>query len=84
MARAVKEDYRSAPLDDPTRALLDFAHVVTTDVHKVSPQVVDGLRRHGFNDGDILDAAHIVGFFNYYSRLADALGVDPEPDMPPS
>ena len=34
-------------------------------------------------DGDILDAVHIIGFFNYYTRLADALGIDPEPDMPP-
>lgn len=70
-------------MDDATRALLDFAHLVTTDVHKVSPQVLDGLRRCGFRDEDILDAVHIIGFFNYYTRLADALGVDPEPNIPP-
>ena len=52
-------------------------------VHEVSPRVLDGLRRHGFSDEDILDAVHIIGFFNYYTRLADALGIDPEPDMPP-
>ncbi len=57
--------------------------MVTTHVHDVSPPVLDGLRRHGFSDEDILDAVHIIGFFNYYARLADALGVDPEPDMPP-
>jgi uncharacterized peroxidase-related enzyme len=80
---SVKEDYRSASLDGATSALLDFAHMVTTDVHAVSPQVLDGLRGHGFADEDILDAVHIIGFFNYYTRLADALGVDPEPDIPP-
>ncbi len=79
----MKEDYRTAPLDGATRALLDFARLVTTDVHQVSPQVLDGLRRHGFSDEDILDAVHIIGFFNYSTRLADALGLDPEPDMPP-
>ena len=56
---------------------------MTTDVHEVSPRVLDGLRRQGLSDADILDAAHIIGFFAYYTRLADALGVDPEPDMPP-
>ena len=56
---------------------------MTTHVHEVSPRVLDGLRRHGFSDEDILDAVQIIGFFNYYTRLADALGVDPEPDMPP-
>ncbi len=56
---------------------------MTTDVHNVSPSVLDGLRRNGFRDEDILDAVHIIGFFNYYTRLADALGVDPEPETPP-
>ncbi len=78
----MKDDYRSAPLDAPTRALLDFAHLVTSDVHAVSPAVLEGLRRHGFRDEDILDAVHVIGFFNYYTRLADALGVEPEPETP--
>ena len=56
---------------------------MTTHVHEVSPRVLDGLRHHGFSDEDILDAVQIIGFFNYYTRLADALGIDPEPDMPP-
>ncbi len=56
---------------------------MTTHVHDVSPRVLDGLRGHGFSDEDILDAVHIIGFFNYYTRLADALGIEPEPDMPP-
>ncbi len=55
---------------------------MTTDVHNVSRSVLGGLRRHGFRDEDILDAVHIIGFFNYYTRLADALGVDPEPETP--
>jgi len=74
---------KTVPYEDATGLLLDFAHTVTTYVHEVSPRVLDGLRRHGFSDEDILDAVHIIGFFNYYTRLADALGIDPEPDMPP-
>jgi uncharacterized peroxidase-related enzyme len=78
----VKEDYRAAPLDEATRALLDFAVLVTRDATRVTPETLEGLRRHGFSDEDILDAVHIIGFFNYFARLADALGVDPEPHWP--
>ena len=74
----MKEDYRSAPLDGATRALLDFAVMVTGDATKVRPQNLDALRAQGFSDEDILDAVQIIGFFNYYARLADALGVEPE------
>jgi alkylhydroperoxidase family enzyme len=38
------------------------------------------LRRHGFPDEAILEIVHIVGYFNYINRVADALGVDPEPE----
>jgi len=76
----VKEDYRSAPIDGATRALLDFAVMVTRDATKVTPRDLDTLRAEGFRDEDILDAGGIIGFFNYYARMADALGGEPESD----
>ena len=79
LAQRIKEDYRSAPIDAATRALLDFAVMVTGDATKVRPQNLDALRAEGFRDEDILDAVEIIGFFNYYARMADALGVEPEP-----
>jgi len=33
------------------------------------------LRDLGFNDESILEVAHIVGIFNYLTRLADGLGL---------
>ena len=33
------------------------------------------LRDLGFNDEAILEVAHIVGIFNYLTRLADGLGL---------
>ena len=74
----MKEDYRSAPIDGATRALLDFAVMVTRDATKVTPRDLDALRAQGFRDEDILDAVEIIGFFNYYARMANALGVEPE------
>lgn len=41
------------------------------------------LRRHGFDDRAIHDATQVVAYFNYINRIADALHVDLEPDMPP-
>ena len=38
------------------------------------------LRAHGFSDEDILDIVHVMAYFNYINRVADSLGVDPEPD----
>ena len=77
-ARRVKEDYRPAPIDGATRALLDFAVMVTRDATKVTPRDLDALRAQGFKDEGILDAVEIIGFFNYYARMADALGVEAE------
>ncbi len=70
-----------APLDAKTRALLDYAAIVTRDPHKVTDDTVEGLRRLGWSDAQILQATHIIGFFNYYTRMVEALGVEPEDFM---
>lgn len=42
---------------------------------------LDVLRAHRLNDKDILDAVEVISYFNYINRVADALGIDPEPGM---
>lgn len=42
---------------------------------------VQALREAGWTDEQILLATHIIGYFNYYARLADVLGVEPEQFM---
>jgi alkylhydroperoxidase family enzyme len=37
---------------------------------------VEGLRELGFRDEAIVDAVGIIGFFNFVTRVADALGVE--------
>ncbi len=44
-------------------------------------QDLETLRKHGLTDRDILDAVEVVAYFNYINRVADALGIDPEPEM---
>lgn len=74
-------DYRTAELDPPTRALMDYAVLVTRTPGGVTDATIEGLRAHGWDDAEILTATEIIGFFNYYARMADALGVEPEDFM---
>ena len=56
---------------------------LTREQHAVSPADLDELRRHGFDDRAIHDAVQVIGFFNYITRVADALGVEPEDFIQP-
>jgi alkylhydroperoxidase family enzyme len=38
------------------------------------------LRELGFDDEAVLEVAHIVGMFNYLTRLADGLGLQLDPE----
>jgi uncharacterized peroxidase-related enzyme len=77
----VKRDYRQAALEPKMRKLLDFAVQVTRELNSVRREAVDELRAAGWTDVQILDAVQVIGFFNYITRVADALGVDPEDFM---
>ncbi len=81
LAKQLGEDYTKAPFDPPTRALLDYAWKLTRTPGGMSKEDVDALRRAGFDDRAITDAAQIVGYFNYINRVADGRGVDPEPGI---
>ncbi len=48
----------------------------------MSPADLDKLRAAGLSDRAILDAVQVISYFNYINRVADGLGVDPEPEMP--
>jgi alkylhydroperoxidase family enzyme len=72
-------DYTAALLDPPLRALLDYCVALTRDPRSGSREAIGALRAQGWADAAIHDAVQVTGFFNYYDRLADGLGVDPEP-----
>jgi uncharacterized peroxidase-related enzyme len=74
------DDYRNADLDPPLRALADFAVDLTCRPTGGGEPAIAALRDAGWSDEAILEAVEIVGFFNYYNRLVDALGVAPEPE----
>lgn len=74
-------DYREAGLDPADRALCDWAVKLTRTPGAMTEADLAPLRAHGFDDRALLVATQVVGYFNYINRLADALGVDPEPWM---
>lgn len=62
-------------------ALCEFAERLTRTPSLMRADDLEGLRKHGLTDRDILDAVQVIAYFNYINRVADALGVDPEPEM---
>jgi uncharacterized peroxidase-related enzyme len=75
MVRALEDDYKSAPISEQDRVMLDYVVQVTKDATRVSPADLDRLREVGFNDQGILQITLIASWFNYINRVADALGV---------
>jgi len=55
---------------------------VTRRPAAVRRRYLENLRKRGLTDRDILDAVEVISYFNYINRVADALGIDPEPEMP--
>ncbi len=80
---AVARDWRSAPLDDVDRALSEFAAKLTARQQEMTPEDLVALRAHGLDDRAIHDAVQVIGYFNYITRVADALGVEPEDFIEP-
>ena len=78
MVAAVKRDYRRAELPEADRRMLDFAMRLTREPTRMTRADVEDLRAVGFSDVAIHDIVQTTALFNYYNRLADGLGIDPE------
>jgi len=75
LVEALKADYRSAPIVEQDRVMLEYVEQVTRDATRISPSFHDRLRAVGFDDRAILQITLIASWFNYINRVADALGV---------
>ena len=60
--------------------MLDFAWKLTLQQSECTEDDVQQLRQAGWSDEAIVDIVGIVGFFNYITRVADALGVELNPE----
>jgi uncharacterized peroxidase-related enzyme len=75
---ALKKDYKTAPITEPERVMLDYVVKLTKDATKIWKDDHDRLRSAGFDDQAILQITLIASWFNYINRVADALGVGRE------
>ena len=75
LVEAIRHDYRTAPLEERDRVMLDFVVDLTQDATRVTRAHHDRLRAVGFDDRGILQITLIAAWFNYINRVADGLGV---------
>jgi alkylhydroperoxidase family enzyme len=54
--------------------------MVTREPAAVGREDVDALREHGLDDAAIHDAIQVIAYFNYINRVADAVGIEDEPE----
>ena len=62
-------------------ALMRYAEKLTLSPGKMVQADVQALRDAGLDDGEILEANQIIGYFNYANRLLNGLGVTIEGDV---
>jgi uncharacterized peroxidase-related enzyme len=75
--RRILEDFERAPLAPRLHAILTYAVKLTRSIHDVRQSDVEGLRRHGLTDEEILHVNLIASYFNYVNRIATGLGLAP-------
>jgi uncharacterized peroxidase-related enzyme len=83
LVQALIDDWRSAELSPADRALCAYAEKLTLHPSRMTQADIEELRRAGFDDRAVHDAIQVIGYFNYVNRVADAVHVDLEEDMPP-
>jgi len=78
LVKALQEDYRTAPISEQDKVMLDYVAQLTRDATRVSRQDHERLSSAGFDDRAILQITLIASWFNYINRVADGLGVGRE------
>ena len=62
--------------------MLEFAIKLTVRSEEMSEADLAPLRAEGFTDRDILDIVEVTAYYAYANRIADGLGLQPEPWIP--
>ena len=67
--------------DDADQAIADLATKVTADATTVTRADLDRLREHGFSDADITDVVLAAAARCFFSKVLDALGIEPDAQL---
>ena len=71
-------NWRGADLDAQEKEMLEFTEKFTLRPAQLGDSDVDGLRRAGFDEAEILAIVLGAGYRNWVDRIADLLGVEEE------
>jgi uncharacterized peroxidase-related enzyme len=74
----VLDDYKTAPISEKEKAMLDYAVKLTKKPAAVKKEDLGKLRDFELSDRDILDLNQVAAYFNYVNRTADGLGIELE------
>jgi uncharacterized peroxidase-related enzyme len=70
LVNALRKDYKTAPISEQDRVMLDFVFQLTKDATKISREDHVKLHAAGFDDKAILQITLIASWFNYINRVA--------------
>lgn len=72
---ALRAGWRTAPLSDPDRAMLEYVEKLTLRPGDCTRADLEPLRAAGFDDRAITQISMIASMFCFLNRMADGLGV---------
>ena len=75
---AIMEDAPAAPLEPRERAMMAFVEKVVLNADRITSADIEALRSHGYQDEEIFDVAATAAARCFFSKLLDALGVQPD------
>ena len=79
--KALNERQPETTFDGAELALLRYAEKLTLSPGTMTEADVAALRDGGLDDGEILEANQIIGYFNYVNRCLNGLGVTTDGDI---
>lgn len=74
-------NYREADIGPRQRAMLDYAVRLAERPWTVTPEDLEALRTHGFDNDDLWDIGAITGLFAMSNRLASHAGMPPNDEF---
>ena len=74
----IARDTRSARLTTAEESIMAFAEKVAREAHAITAADVDGLRRHGLEDAEILDVVLAATARCFFSKTVDSVGALPD------
>lgn len=78
---AILEDHHNAGLSPVEVHMMDYAYKISSETSLITREDLDLLRQDGLNNQQITDITMAAVARNFMSRMFEAFGVDPDPEL---